>query len=122
MANEKNLKPIRTAKEAREKGRKGGIASGKARREKRTIQNITSAILEKGVKDITQFKEIASIMGVSDDTSVKELYVMVCLLNGIREGNLAELERLTKILGEESQTNNEGVLGDILEAVRGVGK
>ena len=35
MANEQNLKPVRSEKEAREKGRKGGIASGKARREKK---------------------------------------------------------------------------------------
>lgn len=35
MANEENLIPIRTKKEAREKGKNGGIKSGEARREKR---------------------------------------------------------------------------------------
>lgn len=39
MANEQNLKPP-TTKEARERGRKGGIASGKARREKRTFREL----------------------------------------------------------------------------------
>lgn len=37
MANEQNLRPIRTESEAREKGRNGGIASGKARRDKKKI-------------------------------------------------------------------------------------
>ena len=122
MANEKNLKPIRSTKEAREKGRKGGIASGQARREKRTLQKITSTILEKGVTDIAQFKPIAENLGVSDDTSVKELYVMICLLNSLHEANLMDLERLAKIIGEETSTKNEGALDDILDAVRGLKK
>ena len=43
MAREDKLKPVRTKQEARERGRKGGIASGIARREKRTFR----AMLEK---------------------------------------------------------------------------
>lgn len=35
MANEQNLKPVRSKKEARERGKKGGVASGEARRQKR---------------------------------------------------------------------------------------
>lgn len=39
MANVQNLKPIRTESEARDKGRNGGIASGKARRDKKKIHD-----------------------------------------------------------------------------------
>ena len=39
MANEKNLKPVRSKAEARERGRNGGIASGKARRENKLIKD-----------------------------------------------------------------------------------
>ena len=39
MANEKNLKPVRTKTEARERGRNGGIASGKARKENKLIKD-----------------------------------------------------------------------------------
>ena len=35
----KNLKPVRTKREAKERGRKGGIASGEARRAKRTFKD-----------------------------------------------------------------------------------
>lgn len=38
MANENNLKPYRTESEAREAGRKGGIASGEARRRKKAFR------------------------------------------------------------------------------------
>ena len=39
MANEQNLKPVKTKSEARERGRNGGIASGKARRENKLIRD-----------------------------------------------------------------------------------
>lgn len=39
MANNENLKPVRTKSEARERGRNGGVASGVARREKKLIKD-----------------------------------------------------------------------------------
>ena len=38
MATIENLKPIKSEEEAREKGRKGGIASGKARAERKALK------------------------------------------------------------------------------------
>lgn len=46
MANEQNLKPIQSTSEARELGRKGGIASGIARREKRRMWEIITELIE----------------------------------------------------------------------------
>ena len=46
MANEQNLKPPFTPKEARELGRKGGIASAKRRRQLKTLADYL-AIVEK---------------------------------------------------------------------------
>ena len=51
MANEKNLKPVRSESEAREKGKKGGIASGKARLAKKTARENAIAALEGVTKD-----------------------------------------------------------------------
>lgn len=49
MANEQNLIPFseRTKSEARELSRKGGEASGKARREKRDLRKALELLLEK---------------------------------------------------------------------------
>ena len=44
--NEENLKPFKSVEEAREMGRKGGIASGEARRRKRTLKEELIALLE----------------------------------------------------------------------------
>ncbi len=43
---EENLKPVRSKDEARERGRKGGIASGKSRREKKTLTETLKKLLE----------------------------------------------------------------------------
>ena len=48
MANEKNLIPFskRSESEARENGKKGGRASGKARREKADLRKMAQTILD----------------------------------------------------------------------------
>ena len=46
MANEENLKQIRTESEAREKGRAGGIASGKSRRRKKHIKDTVKMLMQ----------------------------------------------------------------------------
>lgn len=53
MANEQNLIPTtqRSESEARENSRKGGIASGEARRKKRDLKLAMQALLEAEIKD-----------------------------------------------------------------------
>lgn len=50
VANNQNLKPVRTEKEARELGQKGGIASGKARRQKAMFKDSLQKILASNIK------------------------------------------------------------------------
>ena len=48
MANEKNLVPQneRSPSEAREMGRKGGVASGKSRREKANLRKVAAGLIQ----------------------------------------------------------------------------
>ena len=103
MANEQNLKPIRTESEAREKGRNGGIASGAARREKKTVQKILNDFLSTAAKDNPQVAKLAAKMGLKSDDSIKDLFTIVCVLNTMKDGNLSDLERLSKLLGEQTE-------------------
>ena len=48
MANEQNLKPVTSKKEARERGRKGGLASGEARRKRKTLKEELLLMLSDG--------------------------------------------------------------------------
>ena len=122
--NEKNLIPNneRSPSEVRENGRKGGIASGQARREKKTIQKILADLLDGQIKDNPQFAKLASKMGVESDKSIKDIFTMVCLLNSVKSGNLGDLERLSKLLGEDKQNENADVmakLDDVLSKIGG---
>ena len=105
MANEKNLIPFdeRTKTEQREIARQGGIASGVARREKKTVQKILNDFLSTAAKDNPQVSKLAAKMGLKSDDSIKDLFTIVCLLNTMKDGNLSDLERLSKLLGEQTE-------------------
>lgn len=123
MANEttKNLIPQneRTKDEQREIARQGGIASGQARREKKTIQKILADLLDSEIKDSPQFAKLASKMGVESDKSVKDIFTMVCLLNSVKSGNLGDLERLSRLLGEDNaKEHNNGILDELAEYLK----
>ena len=121
MANEKNLIPqahVLTVEEAS----KGGQNSGKARREKKTIQKILADLLDSEIKDSPQFAKLASKMGVESDKSVKDIFTMVCLLNSVKSGNLGDLERLSKLLGEDKQNENADVLSKLDKVIGEVDK
>lgn len=124
MSNANNLKngeatQFRAGEEQVEIARQGGIASGKARREKKTIQKILADLLDSEIKDSPQFAKLASKMGVESDKSVKDIFTMVCLLNSVKSGNLGDLERLSKLLGEDNaKEHNNGILDELTEYLK----
>ena len=122
--NDKNLIPFseRTESEQREIATQGGIASGKARREKKTIQKILADLLDSEIKDSPQFAKLASKMGVESDKSVKDIFTMVCLLNSVKSGNLGDLERLSKLLGEDKENADASVMAKLDEVIGKVDK
>ena len=124
MANANNLKngeatQFRAGEEQVEIARLGGIASGKARREKQKTQQILSDLLSIKNKDLAMFQKLASKLGLDGDTSIHEVFTMVCLLNAVKKGDLQDLERLTKLLGEqgqpsENENDNMVALADLI--------
>lgn len=62
MANEENLKPPTTS-EARKRGKKGGIKSGKARKERKAMKETAEMILGLTLKDgtVTALEDIQSM-------------------------------------------------------------
>ena len=124
MSNANNLKngeatQFRTGEEQVEIARQGGIESGKARREKKTTQKILADLLDSEIKDSPQFAKLASKMGVESDKSVKDIFTMVCLLNSVKSGNLGDLERLSKLLGEDNaKEHNNGILDELTEYLK----
>lgn len=98
MANEQNLR-VPTSEEAREIGRKGGIASGKARREKKTLAQIGDMI---GALDIKSEKNRAILRdaGITDDDMINDVGMMFRLNLKAQQGDPRAIELLSKLRGQ----------------------
>ena len=123
MTNEtaKNLIPQnkRTKEERRKIARMGGIASGKARREKQKTQQILADIVSIKNKDLAMFQKLAQKLGLDGDISIHEVFTFTCLLNSVKSGNLGDLERLSKLLGEDNaKEHNNGILDELTEYLK----
>ena len=111
MPNEENLKKgkktqFQSGEKAVKSGRKGGIASGEAKREKKTIQKILTDYLESDVKDQKKLKELANSVGIRGKQSVKELVTVVCIINTLQRGDVDKLQKLCELLGESNETED----------------
>ena len=82
-----------------EEQRAGGRASGKVRREKKTMQTILNSLLDCKCSEVPKLSDLAKKMGLSD-ASVKELYARVALLNTLKKANFDDLKTLCGLIGE----------------------
>ena len=111
MANIENLKPITTlsSEEAKKRGRAGGIASGKARQERKTMKETLLMCLQMKDEDGTSYQDLATIG----------------LLKGAMKGNSNNYELILKLLGEiedanrSKQDNELSKLDEILTEIKG---
>lgn len=88
VANKQNLR-VPSSEEARRIGRKGGIASGKARKEKKLLAEVLREVLNEKAPNQELTKMEAIIQKVVNDT--------------YKRGDVYKLEKLQKILGESTQ-------------------
>lgn len=126
MANEENLKIIRTESEAREKGRKGGIASGESRRRKKTLKELMNSIatmpLQDGkVTDIDKIKSLASAKG--KNITVEEAFALKLTQKAL-SGDYKAMRLWVELMGEdpskdgEELQDNDGLIDSIEEAAK----
>lgn len=109
MANEKNLKPVRSTSEARELGRKGGVASGEARRAQKTLKEYAEFLLSLPVTDGRKFNKL-SRMGVPPEGIDNKMLMVSGLLAAACAGNVLAAKEIRNIIGEDKMLNDgEGV-------------
>ena len=88
-------------------GRKGGIASGKARREKATMLSTLKKLLDEEAKPGTTYREMATLG----------------LIKGAIKGNALNYKTILEALGEgKGEDNTNGVLVDLVEAIKNAKK
>ena len=122
MAGADNLRTP-TTEEARERGKKGGIASGKARRKRKalndTLNELFSLPLKDGkAKDLESIKSLASIKG--QNITVQEAIVLAQIqkaLKGDQRSARLLLEMLNEQLtGTPGQTESHNALVDAIRS------
>ena len=119
VANEKNLKPVRTKSEARERGKNGGIASGKKRREQKTYREIAKIVLSSKVEN-EEAKAIAKQFGI-DEPDAKTL-TLLGMVRAAAGGSHNAFDRLMELTGEKEQDSNADVIAKLDSVIGEVDK
>ena len=92
---------VPSSEEARKNGRKGGIASGKARREKRDRKQMASDLLDLTMQGAGVDK-IKKFFGMKNtELNAYQVTVLSCLMKAMQKGDANALEKLLKISGEQ---------------------
>ena len=125
--NEENLVSLadRTTEERREIATKAGVASGKARREKRDRKQIASELLDltvsgAGIDKIKKFFNMKNVELTAYDTMF-----LSCMMKAMQKGDANALEKLLKIAGEQFtelldvSVGKSEKLADIMEQLKG---
>lgn len=106
MANEQNLIPTtkRSKSEARANSVKGGIASGKARRLKRTLREIAVMIGETKIANKEAIKQISQHYGFDEDEITHDVAIIAKQYNKAEKGDTQSAKYLSELKGEMKQT------------------
>jgi PBSX family phage terminase large subunit len=98
MANEKNLIPNseRTPSELREMARKGGIASGQARRQKKTLSELAKMIAENPAP--TAAKKKLTKMGISDEDANNNACIVAAVYDKAIKGNMQAVDKWEQLV------------------------
>ncbi len=103
MTNETNLNPVRSEDEARRKGRAGGIASGKARREKKMMRETLDMLLSMPMKngkfaDVENIRSFAALKG--KNISVQEA-ILIAQVQKAMKGDTRAAEYVRDTIGQK---------------------
>lgn len=98
MANEQNLR-VPTSEQARENGRKGGIASAKAKKERKSMRELMNILLELPVSE--KNKANMETLGIKDEQlQNNKMLVAVGLMKRAITGDPRAIEVMCGVAGE----------------------
>lgn len=128
MANKKgnidNLDPVRTNEEARKRGRNGGIASGVARRKKKSLLECARTVLEADIPE-KQYKSIEKMVGgLSGDENTLFTASVAVMMNKALQGDVKAFNAIKDIVAQiEDQAFTREIMDDPLtKALEELGK
>lgn len=95
-----NLRPVQSTEEARERGRNGGIASGKARRRKRAMRDAAKLLLDMPVKGDSISKALKA-MGFDEKDLTNQVAMLVSMWKEAMEGSVSAATFLRDTAGQK---------------------
>lgn len=98
MANNENLKPVRTKSEARERGRNGGIKSGESRRRMAALRDTMNKLL-------TMKVEVDGLSDMLRADGCESTYEEVITMAMIQQAMLGDVKAYKAIMQVVGQTN-----------------
>ncbi|HEO5725304.1 TPA: hypothetical protein VA575_000058 [Streptococcus agalactiae] len=105
MVNDENLIPItdRSSSEAREMGRKGGIASGKVRRQQADLRRAFQTLLRSEVNN-EQMKQLLIQLGYAP---TNEMALALVVLQKALNGDMKAFSQIQQILNQNAPTDKD---------------
>lgn len=100
MANEQNLR-VPSSEEARELGRKGGIASGKARRRKADLKRAFNTILKADVANENISKQLEAL----GFEATNEMALAMIMMQKAMKGNVKAFEQIARLVAIDTKDN-----------------
>lgn len=121
LANEKNLVPF-TSEQSREQavinGRKGGVASGQAKRRRKLLRDSMNALLELPVSSTREYNALIK-MGIDIEDIDNSQLIVLALFNKAKSGDVAAIKELRNLIGEDSaEDKSAGQLERLIEGLK----
>lgn len=121
LANEKNLVPF-TSEQSREEavinGRKGGVASGQAKRRRKLLRDSMNALLELPVSSTKEYNALIKI-GIDIEDIDNSQLIVLALFNKAKSGDVAAIKELRNLIGEDSaEDKSAGQLERLIEGLK----
>ena len=106
MPNERNLIPVRSTEEARERGRNGGRASGEARRRKKSLREAAELYLSLPVSDKRAWNKLAKDVVAPEDVD-NQMAIIAGLSIKAAKGDAKAAKVLFDLIGDQSREEDE---------------
>ena len=102
-----NLKPVRSKSEARERGKKGGIASGAARREKKALRETMEEMLKVALKDKRLLSEYGKL-GFSGQGMTMQEAISAAMISEAANGNVKAFNAIRETIAPTKEEEAAG--------------
>ena len=109
----KNLIPPRTKEEARSRGKNGGIASGKARREKKALRETMQELLTMKLKDKKLLEELAALGFTAKGITMQDA-ISAAMIKQAVKGNVKAYNAIKDTLAEKSEEKTDVSVTEIV--------